>query len=86
MTREIGVPFNCAGCGTELVMAMGPNAKPIPLERRSNTVYRVTITGLDAHDTKCNESGSGFLNHFVTCPDREAFRSGRKKNKDDPAK
>ncbi len=71
MARKAGDIFDCKGCGTNIQMVTGPAGKLIPLETRvRHHVYEVSADGLS-----CTQIGRGFLNHFVTCPQRDQFKN-----------
>lgn len=57
----------CKGCGCPIVWAVNPENKKVPLDKRA-AVYELLPEG------RCKRTFRSFVNHFITCPEREQFK------------
>ena len=65
----------CKACNTEMIWALTPKGKRIPLDSKSQ-VYRL-VKGLDG-ETRAERDPGAFVSHFQTCPDANRFSKGGK--------
>ena len=65
----------CRACGRELVFAVGPGGKPIPL-RRVRNVYTLSSDG--AAEVVLAATDDKFISHFEDCPAASRFSKPKK--------
>ena len=64
---------SCRSCGKEIVWAVSPNGKKIPLEEIKTQIYRMGGGAFEPKDraTKLDPDMTGrlYISHFATCPE-----------------
>lgn len=69
----------CRRCKMKIVVLMGPNGNPIPLQR-IRTVYVVRNDRVEKLDTKPELDAPMYVSHFETCPNANEFSRRRRES------
>lgn len=60
----------CAGCGKPMIWAVSPTGAKLPLSAKPTNIYMLD----DEDPPNARVVATGYLSHFVDCPQRDQFR------------